>query len=310
MQFDIVIPITIKDMPTLQKNYLYICNNINFKRMYIIGNNKIKSIYNKFFNDNIIFLDEDKINPNFNFFIIKKLLVDVCGNDRRTGWYFQQFLKMAFAYICDNEYYLVWDADTIPLRKIEFNDGDKIFYNLKDEYNKPYFSCIEKLLGIKKINCIKKSFISEHMMFSKKIMLELINKIEKNSNIKGKYFFEKIMYSIDKKYANASGFSEFETYGCFTYTYYRDTMKFRNLITLRNAKYLFGDNILDSTLKWLSKDFDTISIEKFDNISIKSKKYNSLNYQKNHSSLQLVKKYKLYFSIKFFLIKIIRKLIR
>jgi len=31
-----------------------------------------------------------------------------------TGWYYQQFLKMQYAHVCEDACYLVWDGDTIP----------------------------------------------------------------------------------------------------------------------------------------------------------------------------------------------------
>ena len=38
---------------------------------------------------------------------------------RATGWYFQQLLKYSYAYEnVEDDYYLIWDADTIPLRPI------------------------------------------------------------------------------------------------------------------------------------------------------------------------------------------------
>jgi len=57
----------------------------------------------------------------------------VLGEDAKLGWYYQQFLKMSYAYLCDDEYYITWDADTLPVHKIE----------LFNEYNIPYLNVIE-----------------------------------------------------------------------------------------------------------------------------------------------------------------------
>ena len=96
---------------------------------------------------------------------------------------------------------------------IDFYKDGKTLFNLKEEYNKPYFNTMNKLLDIKNSKVVKGSFISEHMLFSKEIVLELLDRIESNKKIDGEYFFEKILFSINKNDLNKSGFSEYETYG-------------------------------------------------------------------------------------------------
>ena len=58
----------------------------------------------------------------------KRLLKDgysMNGNSR-PGWYYQQFLKMAFSNWSKSRYYMAWDADTIPLRKKEMFNCEEV----------------------------------------------------------------------------------------------------------------------------------------------------------------------------------------
>lgn len=310
MKYDIVIPISQKDMPILIKNLKFIEANIEHRNIIIIGNEKVYTENVDVFTNNIIFKNEDNIIEGLNFQNISAMLIEKCNNSRRTGWYFQQFLKLGYAINCIDEFYLVWDADTIPLRPLNFYENGVALFNLKNEYNKPYFTCIDKLLSIKKKNCIKESFISEHMLFSTKRVLEMISLIENNQNIEGHSFFEKIINSIDIKFMNQSGFSEYETYGCFMYTYHKDEMKIRKLNTFRHGKVILGENPNNETLEWCSKSCDTISFEKFDKPHKKWNKYVSRDYQASHSFSDLCKRYSFILEMRDNIIMLIRRIVR
>ncbi len=71
---------------------------------------------------------------------------------------------MQYCKLCKDKYYLIWDCDTIPIKKVNmFSNDRKPYFDVKEEYNKPYFITMEKLLPElgKKYNY---SFISEHML--------------------------------------------------------------------------------------------------------------------------------------------------
>lgn len=73
---------------------------------------------------------------------------------------------MEYSRICEDEYYMSWDGDTVPCKKVEmFNDAGVPYLNLKHEYNELYFNIMGKLIsGLKKF--IEPSFISEHMLLN------------------------------------------------------------------------------------------------------------------------------------------------
>ena len=66
----------------------------------------------------------------------------------KCNWYYQQMLKLAFgihkASLGVNT--VMWDADTIPIGKIEFfSNGRSLLYGSLEEYHPPYFQTISVL---------------------------------------------------------------------------------------------------------------------------------------------------------------------
>ena len=177
---------------------------------------------------------------------------------------------MSYSKICENEYYLLWDSDTFPIKPVKmFENGFPIF-DLKNEFNRPYFTTLNRLIPDLKFS--KFSYISEHMIIKTEFMRKLIETIENNINIPGQFFWEKILLSIDKKNIIYSGFSEFETYGSFVDNYYKNCYKHRIWSSKRDmVKYYNNiDNLSNNDLQWLSKDYDAITFEKWDIFDIKN----------------------------------------
>ena len=93
-----------------------------------------------------------------------------------------------------NNINLSWDSDTIPLNNISFFKDGKPLFTMKQEYNKPYFDTLKKILNLEK--SVDFSFIAEHMMFNKDIMNEMLNKINL-SKVHGQDWIEKILNACD-----------------------------------------------------------------------------------------------------------------
>lgn len=260
MNYNVIIPVVKRNIETLKISIPFIVRNIKCKRIIIIGNRDLESdilgMHSK-----SSFLDEDNLFTGMTY----KSISDIISNrnkyaTNRSGWYFQQFIKMSYSLICEDEYYLSWDADTIPLNRISMisNDGHP-FFDMKDEYNPPYFGTIKKILGINK-QC-KESFISEHMLFSTQYMKELICKIEENDNIGGNKFFEKILNILHDVDLEESGFSEFETYGSYMLQFHPEIYFRRRLRTLRDGEKYLGLNPSIEVLEWAARSYDTLTIE-------------------------------------------------
>lgn len=220
-------------------------------------------IKKKIYIPSLEFFEENDIFPGLSLNSVRSIITKRGGDGNRAGWYLQQFLKMAYAFTSTTPEYLIWDADTIPLNHLNYYTGDgKPIFTVKNEYHKPYFSTLEKLLGYGKQ--IQTSFIAEHMLINKYRMLELISTIESNNSLFGKAFFEKVIYAVNQGDLSGSGFSEFETYGSFILYNYPSTYSIKRLRTARHAKIVLGNHPSESALTWFSKCYDTLSLEKWD----------------------------------------------
>lgn len=266
MKLSLIIPIAESDVGALLNNLSYIKENIICDKIFVIGQGTLR---HRFENKNVTFIDEDTLYPGLTFNKVREIIYKINPKAvRRTGWYFQQFLKLAFALKLDGGYYLTWDSDTIPLKKIDFfnNSGIPFLdcrpYVVEDE---PYFQTIENIW--KDGNVKKKdynSYISEHMVFSSNIVKEMINEIECKEDIAGNLFYEKILNSIPVTELNLSGFSEFETYASYLICKHTGEFELRRWKNLRHGKVYFGANPTAVQFEWASKTYDVVSIEDFD----------------------------------------------
>lgn len=265
--YNIIIPVIYRDYSFLKTTIRYVNKYLSPKTVYIITDLRFKRFLPKMIleNDNCVVIDENKLVEGMNLNMLKLLFVKLNRKIMGAGWYYQQFIKMAFALskYCDTDYYLSWDSDTIPLRKIEFFDGNgKPFFTLKTEHHAPYFVAIERLLGISKTNSC--SYIAENMLFNKSIMLELINRIQSNDRLEGNTWFEKIVYVMEPESVSPMGFSEFETYGNYCLNYYPDFYEERTLPSFRGGGLIQGRFVSEKILKQLSFDQATASFEIYD----------------------------------------------
>lgn len=257
-EYDIIIPVGLKDVGFVWRVIKYIRRCfLEAGKIYIITSKKNFRFLNNIKDNNISILDENSLYKGLTFQKVSEYLKDAHSN-MRPGWYFQQFLKYAFALSqYSNKYYLSWDADTLPLTHIKFIVNGKPQFTIKSEYNPNYFKTIHNLLGIKKQT--EGSFIAEHMIFKKDTVCELIHKIE-NSNIEGENWIQKIINACDfTEFLPA--FSEFETYGNYVMAMHPNEYSLRHLNTFRCGGYIRGRQISDKMLKNISFDTDTISFE-------------------------------------------------
>ena len=260
LNLDIIIPLGKKHASSFNANIKFYKKYLNYTNLIILSQSdsfelieKDNSI--KFINENTL-ISKEAIN--------KFLQAERSVNIIRDFWYEQQFLKMAYSRICKNEYYLIWDSDTIPIKFIRLFENDHPFFDMKTEHNIPYFQAMERLLPNLKLSDM--SYISEHQIIKTEYMKNLLDEIENNSKLKGKFFWEKILMAINLNDLNYSGFSEYETYGTFVDTRYPNFYNHRKWFSLRYGTNFFNNasNLNENDIIWLSKDFHAISFEKWD----------------------------------------------
>lgn len=139
------------------------------------------------------------------------------GRENRAGWYLQQFVKIsALMQGQEDNVNLIWDADTMPLRAMEFvrPDGKLVYYRGTDQARQPhadadadpYFTTLKKLLGLNKQ--VDFSFISQSFPCYVGWVRQMVADIEAAH---GAPWVEAILASADL--SKLSAFSEYETLG-------------------------------------------------------------------------------------------------
>ena len=265
--YNIIIPVIYRDYSFLKTTIRYVNKYLTPEHVYIFTDIRFKRFLPKIIleDTNYVIVDESKLLEGLTQDNLKILFSKLGRTKIGVGWYFQQFLKMAFALsdYCDTEYYLSWDSDTIPLRNIDFfNEGGKPYFTMKTEYHMPYFLAIEKLLGITKTN--SRSYIAENMMFNKSIMIEMVNCIQSNSLLAGNTWYEKIIYALEPESVSPMGFSEFETYGNYCLKFHPGFYEERTLPSFRKGGLIQGRFVSDKILEELAFDQATASFEIYD----------------------------------------------
>jgi len=262
--FDVILPVAPKDVANLELCIPKIFENIHPQKIVIIASKQVKDSIP--LRDKVVFCDEDQLMENLTLDNVKRIMFEVTGSETRSNWYFQQFLKMAYAYQCSYDYYLVWDSDTIPLNNIAFwqnsSSVERCLFSTHHHIHSPYFDTLNTLFNGKVKRLTEKSFIVEHMMINRMIMKELVHDIEMNDQVQGTLFFEKILHAINLDDIKYAGFSEFETYGNYVLNFYPDMYSIRNLKAYRQGAMVIDySQMNENVLNWIAKDYDTISFE-------------------------------------------------
>lgn len=212
-RIDVIIPVANKDMKILP----YCINSIQkhvkhpINKIFIISS-KTDDIRTLCDINGCTFIDENIVLP-----IRKKDIRYNVGLKDRSGWLFQQMLKLSGDTISKLDNYLIADADNVYIRNRVFEHNKKTIFDISDEYHRPYFETYKKLLGCDIF--LPVSLISHNMLINVFVLKELKNIIEKRNHVK---WYEAILKNIDQK--KMSFISEQETYGNYMFQNYRNRM--------------------------------------------------------------------------------------
>jgi len=186
----------------------------------------------------------------------------------RFGWYLQQFLKIESirkAHIDreGDEVFLIWDADTVPLRNIRFvNQDGSLNYYFGSEHHKPYFAMLEKITNLSKL--VSFSFIAQCLPLYGDWCLGFCEKVEE---LTGEDWMTAISLLVSGE--SISEFSEYESLGNWAVSNHLDTMKAtqRSFSWKRIGSSLFGIDYAarhPALMASLSKYYDFLSFESWD----------------------------------------------
>ena len=218
-QFDIVIPVGPNDKCILSKQIEYTKRNIiGYRNIYLICNDPTIII------NGCITIDESYF--PFSMDTVRNIIGDVSINGFcKNGWYLQQLLKLYSLIIIPGilERCLILDCDTFFLKPTIFIKNNKCLYNYGTEYVGSYFEHMYRMDNNLTKVYNTKSGICHHMMFEKKYIIELINKIEANNN---DTFYNIFLKMVTFLYAGAS---EYEIYFNYIFKNYSDMVELREL---------------------------------------------------------------------------------
>lgn len=262
LPIDILIPAIDKDLDVLP--FVIKSARINIKhpvdKIFIISpaSSKIKDFCSK---NKCVFIDEasvlgyDKSAINYNYIqknqssTVNDQLSTINGQLTidRSGWLFQQLIKLNADAISDKSHFLILDADTIFIRPKKFEHKGKILLDFSDEFHEPYFKTYEKLTGLKHTYPV--SFVSHYMLFEKTKQIELRKHLEKFNN---KRWDLAIIDNIDNN--EQSFFSEYETYSNFVLSnsrkhymlnyWFNKSMKKEDLLRIEDLILLYQEDFI------------------------------------------------------------------
>lgn len=207
MVIDVVIPAIDKDLGTLP----YVIDSARkhvahpIGRIYVVApsSSGIQAVCKR---KSCIFVHESRVLP-----LRKSDITYRSARWERSGWLYQQLLKLGSSSVVQQRRYLVMDADTVLVRRHSFEEkGNPVFY-CRDWSQPEYFTTYRKLIG--RPASRPRSFVTHYMMFDRTKLGAMKQAIEARH---GTTWYKAILGSINRK--KQYGFSEYETYGNYVYS--------------------------------------------------------------------------------------------
>ena len=215
-----------RDISLVKENYFNFISFYKNSNFFLICPKKDYNLFKSTFNfNNFNIINEDEILPfeKFKniFFQLSKNISYKKDFQKRLSWYYQQVLKLSFIIDFINkskEKIIIWDADTVILRKIKFFDKHKSnSFGTLFEFHKAYYLTIKKIFGT-----LPTYFVSSLTQFAaisaednRILLIKLNNYLKKNSMNTAEWISTIILKSVfeEHKIYNGSMFSEYELIG-------------------------------------------------------------------------------------------------
>ncbi len=130
----------------------------------------------------------------------------------RSGWLFQQLLKLSADTISPADHVLVVDADTVMIRPQSFTSRDKVVLFHSGEYHPPYFEAYRAVTG--RAPATRVSCTTHHMVLRRESLQGLKSLIERHRSVP---WWQAVLDTC--VYESVSGFAEYEVYGNYQLTF-------------------------------------------------------------------------------------------
>jgi hypothetical protein len=258
---DVVVACLRRDLPKLARAHENLRRFVAMKQLHVITARHDFPAFQKVLGGGVALIDESEMIPGVTLAALK--VIPLARLSQGPGWYFQQFLKFQFAFHqTDDDYYLIWDADTVPLRPLQFFDAQgRMLLTQAQEFHRPYFQTYENILGRPAQR--EFSFIAQHLLVQKSVLREMLAEIERHCAGEETWPW-KIMRNLAGEGSNR--FSEFETYGHYLKEKYPGRAVFRELPWLRHGATACGFQPTPADLTQLSEKYFFASFEESERI--------------------------------------------
>ncbi len=248
-KIDILIPAIEKDLGTLP----YVIDAIRKYVQHPIGHIMIIAPRKKRIMDLCIRKGCKFINENTVLPITKKSIHYRSKRWERSGWMFQQLLKLNGDTLSSSKFFLVMDADTVLIRPHIFRSGNKTIFYCRNWSQGEYFRTYRKLMGRNRSSST--SFVTHYMLFEKSKLVQMKKAIEAKHLTS---WYSAILRSMDK--TKQFAFSEFETYGNFIHSTYPSGLIRKK--ALNKSLHMNVTQASRSRVNSLSHKFRSISFHK------------------------------------------------
>ena len=182
-----------------------------------------------------------------------KSALSCCQDKLNFGWYWQQYLKIEFILQQQSSLCVVWDADTLPFRRLSFPSNVLGFYSRSSEHHAPYWRLNATLLGEKYGYYPGFSFISQYIGVQSDVLAEMVAQINSRFSVSD---WKTATLAILPTLQSRHRFSEYELIGSFAMNSI-SASKFveTNFKWLRNGSSFIGHPLFPDFSHFVDYDF-------------------------------------------------------
>ena len=253
------------DLPVLQITAQKLAENVRLKSLHVIAPNADCARIRDCLGGTASVIAEDDFIPGMTPDELRKLpRPQFARFPKAAGWYFQQLLKLQFAFQNpEDDYYLIWDADTVPLRPLHFfDDAGRMLLTKAQEFHPEYFETYQRLFqepANREFSCI-----AQHMVVQKSVAREMLEQIQQRIPGSENWAW-KIMRHLPAHRPDEGDncFSEYETYGHYLKNHYPDRVRFIERRWLREGAQFTNGWIPNAEhLQQLGQQYDYVAFER------------------------------------------------
>lgn len=196
--------------------------------------------------DTVVVADEDLVSPPLRATIESSVI------HSRRHWVAQQFLTLVHVSAACRLPCLIWDADTLLLRRQAVLHGGVAMLALSRDHHEPYYAHVHSLLPSLPLPAWG-GFVGHHMVMDPRLLNELLLEIERDC---GEPWWSAILHRVDP--LEVSCMSEYELYGHWVRTRHPDRVR---IVPLRNLGLSRREGTDLATQEWAARHgVDSVSL--------------------------------------------------